>query len=46
VRRFLRMVPLVEQAIVESGVILIKYWLEVSEDEQTRRLESRIDDGL
>jgi polyphosphate kinase 2 len=45
VRRFLRMVPAVEQAFVESGIILIKYWLEVSEEEQTRRLESRIDDG-
>jgi len=44
-KRFLAMVPLVEKAIVESGVILLKYWLEVSPDEQTRRLESRIDDG-
>ena len=42
---FLKAVPLVERAIVNSGVILIKYWLEVSEEEQTRRLESRIDDG-
>ena len=31
--------------MVESGVILLKYWLEVSPEEQTRRLESRIDDG-
>ena len=45
VRRFLEMIPAVERAIVESGVILLKYWLEVSEAEQTRRLESRIDDG-
>ena len=37
--------PLAERAIVESGVILLKYWLEVSEDEQTRRLEARITDG-
>jgi polyphosphate kinase 2 len=44
VKRFLEMVPLVEKAIVESGVILIKYWLEVSPDEQTRRLGGRIDD--
>jgi len=44
-RNFLQTVPLVEKAIVDSGVILIKYWLEVSEEEQTRRLESRIDDG-
>src|SRR6187455_1843984 len=44
-RAFLKSVPLVEKAIVNSGVILLKYWLEVSEDEQTRRLESRIEDG-
>ena len=44
-RKFLRAVPLVEKAMVDSGVILLKYWLEVSPDEQTRRLESRIDDG-
>jgi polyphosphate kinase len=45
VQRFLQIAPYVERAIVESGVILLKYWLEVSMDEQTRRLESRIDDG-
>jgi polyphosphate kinase 2 len=45
VERFLRMVPTVEQAMVDSGIILVKYWLEVGEDEQTRRLEARIDDG-
>ena len=45
VRKFLKMVPLVEKAIVNSGVILIKYWLEVSMEEQTRRLEGRIDDA-
>ncbi len=44
-RRFLRAVPLVEKAIVESGIILLKYWLEVSPEEQTRRLEGRINDG-
>lgn len=43
-KRFLDMVPGVEKAMVESGIILIKYWLEVSQDEQTRRLEERIDD--
>ena len=43
--RFLRGVALVEKAIVESGVILLKYWLEVSEKEQTRRLKDRVDDG-
>ena len=45
VRRFLDGVPLVERAIVDSGVILLKYWLEVSPEEQTRRLKSRIKDG-
>jgi len=44
-RRFLQIAPQVERAIVESGVILIKYWLEVSPEEQTRRLEGRIHDG-
>src|SRR5947199_2072272 len=43
-KRFLKMVPLIEKAIIESGVILLKYWLEVSPEEQTRRLEARIDD--
>jgi polyphosphate kinase len=43
--KFLAAMPLVEQAIVASGVILLKYWLEVSEEEQTRRLEARIHDG-
>ncbi len=44
VTRFLQTVPLVEQAMVESGIVLVKYWLEVSPEEQTRRLEARIDD--
>ena len=42
---FLKAVPLVEKAIVNSGVILLKYWLEVSPEEQTRRLKSRFEDG-
>src|SRR5271165_6426756 len=42
---FLQMIPGVEKAIVDDGVILLKYWLEVSPDEQTKRLEGRIDDG-
>ncbi|MBV8795634.1 MAG: polyphosphate kinase 2 [Hyphomicrobiales bacterium] len=44
VNRFLELTPQVEKAIIDSGIILIKYWLEVSEEEQTRRLEGRIDD--
>src|SRR5271166_1877930 len=43
-KRFLQLTPPVEKAFVESGIILVKYWLEVSEEEQTRRLEARIDD--
>src|SRR4249919_1629692 len=42
--RFLQMVPLFEQAMVDSGILLLKYWLEVGQDEQTRRLKRRIDD--
>ena len=42
--KFLALVPAFEQAMVDAGIILIKYWLEVAQDEQTRRLESRIND--
>jgi polyphosphate kinase len=42
---FLNGAPLIEQAIVNSGVILLKYWLEVTPEEQTRRLKSRFQDG-
>jgi polyphosphate kinase 2 len=41
---FLKVAPVLERGIVESGIILIKYWLEVTMEEQTRRLEDRIDD--
>ena len=41
---FIEQVPAVEKAMVDNGIILIKYWLNVSVDEQTRRLESRIED--
>ncbi|WP_036262470.1 polyphosphate kinase 2 [Methylocapsa aurea] len=44
VERFLGVAPEMEKAIVESGIVLIKYWLEVSPEEQTRRLEARIND--
>ena len=43
--RFLRVVPLFERAMVDSGIVLLKYWLEVSMEEQTRRLQGRIEDG-
>jgi polyphosphate kinase len=45
VETFLQGVTIIEDAIIHSGVILIKYWLEVDEEEQTKRFESRIDDG-
>lgn len=45
VEAFLSATPKVEQAMVESGMLLLKYWLEVSPDEQTKRLEDRIEDG-
>ncbi|MFF2115332.1 polyphosphate kinase 2 [Rhodococcus koreensis] len=41
---FLQLIPTVERSIVDSGVILLKYWLEVSEEQQTMRLQSRMDD--
>jgi polyphosphate kinase 2 len=44
-RRFLRVAPLFERLMIDSGILLLKYWLEVSPEEQTRRLEARIDDG-
>jgi len=42
--RFLQMTPGVERAMVDSGIILLKYWLEVGDEEQTKRLQSRVDD--
>jgi polyphosphate kinase len=44
-KRFLSIAPHVERTMVESGIIVLKYWLEVSPDEQQKRLEARIDDG-
>lgn len=45
-RRFLELCPEIERYIVESGVVLIKYWLEVSNEEQERRFQARISDPL
>jgi polyphosphate kinase len=42
--RFLELVPSFEKAMVDAGILLVKYWLEVSPEEQTRRLQSRMDD--
>ena len=46
IKRFLENVPRVERWLVESGVILIKLWLEVGKKEQDRRFRQRIDDPL
>ena len=46
VQTFLRNTPFVERMIVNSGIMLLKYWLEVSNDEQARRFERRIEDPL
>jgi len=45
VQGFLALCPETERAMVRSGIILIKYWFEVSEKEQSRRFQARIDDG-
>jgi len=45
VQRFLELTPMFEKFMTENGIILLKYWLEVSPEEQTRRLEQRIEDG-
>ena len=44
-QRFLGVVPMFEQLMIKSGIILLKYWLEVSPEEQARRLKARIGDG-
>src|SRR6478735_953890 len=44
--RFLELCPVIEKFIVDSGIILIKYWLEVSNKEQERRFHARIEDPL
>jgi len=43
-KAFIEQVPAVEKAMVDNGIILVKYWLNVSIDEQARRLEARIED--
>jgi polyphosphate kinase 2 len=44
-RAFLRVTPETERVVIESGIVLLKYWLEVSQEEQSRRFEQRIHDG-
>jgi len=45
-RRFLELCPQIEKYLVDGGTILIKLWLEVSNDEQKRRFEARVEDPL
>src|SRR3954471_21639183 len=45
-RRFLELCPQIEKFMVDGGVILVKFWLEVSNEEQQRRFEARIDDPV
>ena len=45
-KRFLNLCPQIEKFLVEGGTMVIKYWLEVSNDEQKRRFEARIKDPL
>jgi polyphosphate kinase len=43
-REFLRACPLFEEMLIRSGIILVKYWFSVSDDEQERRFQARIKD--
>jgi len=43
-RRFLRQCPLFEQMLVEDGIVLVKFWFSVSDAEQERRFQARLDD--
>jgi polyphosphate kinase 2 len=45
-RKFLELCPVVEKYIVDAGIILIKYWMDVGKKEQQRRFEARIEDPL
>ena len=45
-RRFLRQVPIFERLLLEDGIVLLKYWFSVSDEEQERRFRSRIDDPM
>jgi polyphosphate kinase 2 len=44
--RFLRQCPIFERLLVEEGIILIKYWFSVSDEEQERRFEARVTDPM
>jgi len=44
--RFLQQCPIFERLLVDDGIILIKYWFSVSDEEQERRFEARIEDPM
>ena len=44
--QFLKLTPPIEKIFINNGIILLKYWLEVGNDEQKRRFEARIDDPM
>jgi polyphosphate kinase len=45
-QRFLRQCPIFERLLVEDGILLIKYWFSVSDEEQERRFKKRVDDPM
>lgn len=45
-RRFLRQAPIFERMLVDDGIILLKYWFSVSDEEQQRRFQARLDNPL
>src|ERR671913_1106969 len=45
-KRFLELCPEIERYMIDGGVILIKLWMEVSDDEQERRFKARVDDPM
>ncbi len=45
-QRFLDLVPMFEKHVVDNGIVLLKYWLEVNDTEQERRFRARIEDPL
>jgi polyphosphate kinase 2 (PPK2 family) len=45
-RRFLELCPMFERHFIEGGIKLVKYWLEVTNEEQKRRFEARIEDPM
>ena len=45
-RRFLHQCPIFERLLVEDGILLRKYWFSVSDEEQQRRFQARLEDPM